>query len=154
MQAGGVELFAVIGKVQSDRRDLVAADRDIGFLDSASGHDRAAADDHASAANSRSRETTSIATATSSVVTDSAGLWLMPPLQRTNSIPTSVNADIATASWPAPLASSWTGWPRSRTACERSATRRGEHGTVTFSPSCRVVSRIFLRLAICEATSS
>src|SRR6266852_9471205 len=127
MQARRVDLLALTGKIQSDCSDLVAGDRDIGLLDSAGSHDRAAADDHASAANSRNRETTSIATATSSVVTDSAGLWLMPPLQRTNSIPTSVSADIAPASCPAPLARRITGWPSSSMLRTNSATSRGAH---------------------------
>src|SRR3989442_11161329 len=95
----------VRGRVQPARRYLVARDGYVGFLGSARSHDHAAADDHVSASSSRQRASTSIATATSSVVTDSAGLWLTPPLQRTNSIPTSVSADMATASWPAPLAS-------------------------------------------------
>jgi len=33
VKAGRVDLFAVIGKVQSDCNDLVAGDGDIGFLD-------------------------------------------------------------------------------------------------------------------------
>ncbi len=46
---------------------------------------------------------TSADTAASSAVMDSAGLWLMPPAQRTNSIATRVRSAIAIASWPAPL---------------------------------------------------
>ena len=42
------------------------------------------------------------ATPASSRVIDSAGLWLMPPPQRTKSIATSVIALIAWPSWPAP----------------------------------------------------
>ena len=44
------------------------------------------------------RRNASIATATSSCVTDSAGWWLTPPLQRTNSIPTGQRSAIAIAS--------------------------------------------------------
>src|SRR5258708_18802220 len=153
VQAGRVDLFAVAGKVEADRNDLVAGDRDIGFLDSAVCHDRAPANDHDSASNSRNPDSTSIATATSSVVTDSAGLWLMPPLQRTKSIPTSVRADMATASCPAPLASSTTGWPRSRTARERLETRRREQGTVASSLIWLVLSPMPLCWAISAATS-
>src|SRR5713226_4755477 len=153
MQAGRVDLFAVSGKVRSDRNDLVAGGRDIGLLDSAGRHDRAAANDHSFANRSRNPLSTSIATATSSVFTDSAGLWLMPPLQRTKSIPTSVRADMATASCPAPLASSTSGCPRSRTACARLQTRRCEHGTVASSLIWLVLSPIPRCFAISAAMS-
>src|SRR5258706_13224604 len=100
-----------MGGVQPDRRYLAAGDGDISLLNSARGYDRPAADDQLLASSSMARASTSIATATSSMVTDSAGLWLTPPLQRTNSMPTSVSADMTTASGPAPLASSRTGGP-------------------------------------------
>ena len=98
VQAGGVNLFALFVEVWADIDDLVTGDRDVGLFDSAGGDDGAAPNDHRLASSSRKRLKTSSATSTSSVVTDSAGLWLTPPLQRTNNIPTSVSADITTAS--------------------------------------------------------
>ena len=58
---------------------------------------------------------------------DSAGWWLIPPLQRTNSIPTSVKRAIAIASWPAPLGSSRTPSPSASTASPRRRMSRGLH---------------------------
>src|SRR5262245_7693501 len=75
------------------------------------GHDRPTADDevklvHLDSDNAfRKSFITAIATRTSASLADSAGLWLMPPLQRTNNIATGQMADIAAASCPAPLAS-------------------------------------------------
>src|SRR5438270_2763176 len=83
VQTGRIDLFAVFVEVQSDCRDQVGGCRDVGFVDPPRSHDRAAANDHCFARSSRKRLSTSRATATSSVVTDSAGLWLTPPLHRT-----------------------------------------------------------------------
>ena len=94
VQPGGVDLFAVLGKICAYRRDLVAGDRDIGLLHTARRDDRAAADDHFLPSSSRKRPRTSIANATSASSTDSAGLWLTPPLQRTNNMPMSVISDM------------------------------------------------------------
>src|SRR5437773_12319800 len=47
---------------------------------------------------------TVMAMPTSSLAADSAGLWLIPPWQRTNNIATGATAAMAAASWPAPLA--------------------------------------------------
>src|SRR5207248_10435395 len=103
VKSGRVDLVAVFVEIRSDRGDLVTRDRDVGLLDAPRGDDRPAADDHSI---SRNRPSTSIATATSDVCTNSAGLWLTPPLHRTNSMPTSVIEAMTTASWPAALVSS------------------------------------------------
>src|SRR5712691_1241482 len=86
-----VEFVSVFIQVPPHFCDAAISDRDVHVLDAAGRDDVSAADDHGS---SRKRPRTSIATATSAVSTDSAGLWLMPPLQRTNSIPMSVISDI------------------------------------------------------------
>ena len=70
----------------------------------------------------------SIASATSSSVTDSSGWWLMPPAQRTNSIAVSVTRAIVTASCPAPLGSRRTLTPVSRTAAATRSTSAGVQG--------------------------
>src|SRR3984893_10014864 len=105
MQALRVDLLAGLVEIRPDRRDTTVRDLDVGDLATPSRDHRASADDHPCAKSSRKWLSTSIATATSSVVTDSAGLWLTPPLQRTKSIATSVSSDIVTASCPAPLGS-------------------------------------------------
>src|ERR687897_2485230 len=93
--------------------------RDVRDVDAIECHDRATAHEKielghrsfsfASASTNRSR--TSIAATTSLVATDSAGWWLMPPTQRTKSIPTGTISDITTASCPAPEGSRSTGNP-------------------------------------------
>src|SRR5579864_9504109 len=103
VQAGGVDLVSAGFEVLGDRGDPSILDRDVGDLGAGRGHHRAAADDQGSASRSRKRPSTSMATATSSSATDSSGLWLTPPRQRTKSMPTSVSADMVTASCPAPL---------------------------------------------------
>ena len=52
-------------------------------------------------------------------VIDSAGLWLMPPLQRTNSMAAGHRSAIATASWPAPEAKRIGGMPSAATASSK-----------------------------------
>src|SRR5262249_43743550 len=52
---------------------------------------------------SMKRRNTRAESSASSTVIASAGLWLTPPLQRTNSIPISATSTIAMPSWPAPL---------------------------------------------------
>src|SRR5438067_12147972 len=129
VETGCVDLLAFRVQVPAHADDPVAGDRDVGHPRPPRRDDRPAADDHR---DSRRRLRTSIATATSDVCTDSAGLWLTPPLQRTNSMPTSVSADITTASWPAPLGN-WAGSTRcSLTACVSNETRRGEQCTAGF----------------------
>ena len=89
-----VDFRARLVEVRADLHDPPVGDRDVCALDATRRDNRAASDDHSSASIWRNRPRTSIATATSPAVTDSAGLWLMPPLQRTNSIPISVISDI------------------------------------------------------------
>ena len=48
------------------------------------------------------RVSAAIASPISASLANSAGLWLMPPLQRTNSIAIGQSFDITCASWPAP----------------------------------------------------
>src|SRR3989475_8968393 len=103
VQAGRVDLVGRgPAEVRTDRDDATVRDFDVGFVDAACRDDRASADDHDSDSSSRNVKRTSIATATSSMVTDSAGLWLTPPLQRTKSIAPSRRADIATPTGPPP----------------------------------------------------
>src|SRR5690242_6956080 len=94
VQARGVDLLAAARDIRTDLGDDTAFDDDVGKLDTTGRHDGAAADDHCSARSSRNLPRTSIATATSSVATDSAGLWLTPPLHRTNSMPIWVISDM------------------------------------------------------------
>src|SRR5258706_12014959 len=111
VQSRGVDFLFGFVQIHSDSTDASVRHRDIGEANRRACHDGSAPDDqvaHRSAASSsRNVLRTSMATATSSSVTDSAGVWLMPPLQRTKSIATSVSPAITTASCPAPLAS-WT----------------------------------------------
>ncbi len=98
VQPRGVDLFAASCRIRTDLGDDPILDRDIRRTDPTRRDDSAAADDHCSARSSRNLPRTSIATPTSSVATDSAGLWLTPPLQRTNSMPMSVISDMYTPS--------------------------------------------------------
>ena len=90
----------------------------------------------------------------SAAVTDSAGLWLTPPLQRTKNMPTSVIADITTASCPAPLVSSIGRWPQSLTAWLSSVTSRGAQWTAAFSPIERASIASLRRLPMSRARDS
>src|SRR3989441_10419230 len=83
-------------EVRTDRDDATVRDFDVGFVDAASRDDRASADDHDSDSSSRNVKRTSIATATSSMVTDSAGLWLAPAFPRGDSTAPSGRAGIPT----------------------------------------------------------
>ena len=94
MQIGGIDVFGVGVEVGTDLGDTSIDDGDVCARDSSRCDHSAATDDHSLASSSMKRPSTSIATATSSVSTDSAGLWLMPPLQRTKSIPMSVISDM------------------------------------------------------------
>src|SRR5207253_8806106 len=99
----GVDLLAIGGQVPPHGIDPAIRNCDVGVVDTTYGHHPAAADDHRRASCSRNRDVTSSAISTSSVVTDSAGWWLTPPLQRTNSIAIPVRLETSTPSWPAPL---------------------------------------------------
>src|SRR5438105_3594480 len=142
VKAGCVDLLGGLHvKPRPDLDDATVRECNV-RLDHSRGRDHAAgADDsvdlagQAAASRSMKWSRTSIAVATSSTVTDSAGLWLTPPLQRTNSIPISVIDAIATPSWPAPLGRCSTSSPASSTARDRSSESRGEHGTAAFSLS-------------------
>src|SRR5207302_1391608 len=154
VESSGVNFLTVAAEVRSDVGDAVARDCDVSLDDAKRCHDRTPADDHCFARSSRKRLSTSSATATSSVVTDSAGLWLTPPLQRTNSIPTSVSEDITTASCPAPLVSSNSCCRQSLTACARRLTSRGEHRTAGFDETARTSTDSLRRRAVSRARAS
>lgn len=91
MQAVRVDLVGLLGQVRADFGDDPVRDSDIHALNAPPRDHPPAADDHS---KSRKRDSTSIATPTSSTFTDSAGLWLIPPLQRTKSIAMSVSSDM------------------------------------------------------------
>ena len=73
-KAGWSKKLAGPFEARADLRDPAAIDDDVRLFDAAHGHDGATTDDHCFASSSRKRPRTSIATATSSVVADSAGL--------------------------------------------------------------------------------
>src|SRR5207253_7203337 len=150
----GVDLFAVPGEIRSDVRDVAAVEGNVRLPHGARGDHGPAANDHCWPSRSTKRLSTSMATPTSAVVTDSAGLWLTPPLQRTNSIPTSVSEDITTASCPAPLVSSNSCCRQSLTACARRLTSRGEHRTAGFDETARTSTDSLRRRAVSRARAS
>jgi hypothetical protein len=98
VKPGCVDLLTARLEISADRVDAAVHDLDVHAVRAASRDEGPAADYQRSAVSSRKRPTTSVEIETSEAVTDSAGLWLTPPLQRTNSMPTSVSEDIATAS--------------------------------------------------------
>ena len=61
---------------------------------------------------------------------NSAGWWLMPPRQRTNSMPTGQSFAIICASWPAPEGSRTGSSPRSPTAAASASCSDGAQGVV------------------------
>src|SRR5207237_9374288 len=96
LQPGRVDLLTVLSEVRPDLGDPAVPDPDVSRFDTVGGDDRPAADDHVRARRLRKRPSTSIATDASAAVTDSAGLWLTPPLQRTKRLQAPVNPEIAT----------------------------------------------------------
>ena len=78
VEAPRVDLVARARQFRLDGRDHAVADADVPLV---------AADDQIEHAN---LVAASMASATSSRLTDSSGWWLMPPAQRTKSIATSV----------------------------------------------------------------
>ena len=74
VKPGSVDLLAVSVEVGTKIRDLAVVDRDVRTLDPARGDERPAANDQLFARSSMNRFTTSMATATSAALTDSAGL--------------------------------------------------------------------------------
>src|SRR4051794_20514537 len=137
VEAGGVDLFArrALFERGRDRDDPPVGDADVGAAHAVGPDERAAADRQGERAHrerarrSRRRLVTSIATATSAASTASAGWWLMPPAQRTNSIATSHRRDITAASWPAPLGRRATRTRASATAASSCAVSAGAHAT-------------------------
>ena len=92
-----VDLLRAARQLGTDRHDPPLRHRYVG----ACAGDLRAADDEVGAAHASRRRkppSTSSATATSAGSTDSAGSWLTPPAQRTNSIAVPVSSDSATAS--------------------------------------------------------
>src|SRR5438105_5395364 len=151
MHAGTVDLICLSREVRPDLGDAAVLDPDIRRLDTARGDHGPTANDHGRASSARNRPRTSIATDTSAAVTDSAGLWLTPPLQRTKSIPTPVSADIATASCPAPLVRASGCCFASLTALVSSDTNVGSHCTAAFSLRERISTASLRRLASSRA---
>src|SRR4029453_7666505 len=132
-----------------DRGDVAILDGEVGFRGTAGRNEDAAPHDlvvsthklvsrdapwRTSWARSvRKRLITFMAAPTSSLLTDSAGLWLMPSWHRTKSIATRVSAAICAASWPAPLGSLRTDTPESSTALSSNALSSGSAGTAGVS---------------------
>ena len=106
VQTGRVDLFARRGvEGLGDGDDPPVRDADVGVHHAVGRDDRAAPDREGVVTHRRSvarpstrRWATSIATVTSAAVTASAGLWLIPPSQRTKSIATSHRRAITAAS--------------------------------------------------------
>src|SRR5207248_1313994 len=102
MEPLGIDLlFACPCEVWCDGNNVTIGHSESGATFARRGHHRAIAHKQVILAHSypssserrlRNRSTTLIATATSSGVTDSAGLWLIPPRQRTKSMPISVSS--------------------------------------------------------------
>src|SRR5256712_14216824 len=153
-QPGRVDLLTVLSEVRPDLSDPAVPDPDVSRFDAVGGDHRPAADDHVRARRSRKRPSTSIATDTSAAVTDSAGLWLTPPLQRTKSMQAPGRADIATASLPAPLVISNGCCFEFFTAWVSSDTSRGSHRTAAFSLSARISTASLRRLASSRVRTS
>ena len=83
---------------------------------------------------SMKRSSTRAPVATSSTSTASAGLWLMPPLQRTNSMPIGAMSMIAMPSWPAPDGRRRTAMPSAsmaRATCSCSRTSQARYALPT-----------------------
>ena len=101
MKARGVDL---LGRGTQELRtgfsDQSVGDADVEPARGAGTDHKGIADEHVEAhpTSSRNRVVASIAAATSSTVTDSAGLWLTPPAQRTNSIAIGAIVESMTAS--------------------------------------------------------
>src|SRR5439155_1226294 len=150
VQPGRIDLLTVLSEIRPDLGDPAVPDPDVSRFDTVRGDHRPPADDHLRARRARKRPRTSIATDTSAAVTDSAGLWLTPPLQRTKSMQAPVSADIATRpGWVVAAAST----ASTSSAAAVSASLRRSIGTVPAWPAWPV-SSISIRLwpAIAETT--
>ena len=69
----------------------------------------------------------------SATLANSAGLWLMPPRQRTNSMADGHSRAITCASWPAPDGSRTGVWPRSATLAASASCSAGAQCAVAIS---------------------